>query len=86
MSKSFSLSSYSESSQIIPYYYKSQMNMTGEDITIVTLVTRNRIPNLARLATQYQGTNRLFSFHILVKTITITLLARSYFHHYSYLR
>jgi len=56
LSKSFSLSSYSEQSQIIPYYYKSAMNMTGEDITIVTLVTRNRIPNLARLATQYQGT------------------------------
>ncbi|CAO3638320.1 unnamed protein product [Mucor fragilis] len=55
LSKSFSLSSYSEQSQIIPYYYKSAMNMTGEDITIVTLVTRNRIPNLARLATQYQG-------------------------------
>ncbi|KAI9334633.1 glycosyl-transferase for dystroglycan-domain-containing protein [Pilaira anomala] len=55
LSKSFSLSSYSEQSQIIPYYYKSEMNMTGEDITIVTLVTRNRIPNLARLATQYQG-------------------------------
>ncbi|RCI06701.1 hypothetical protein CU098_001147, partial [Rhizopus stolonifer] len=55
LSKSFALSSYSEQSQIIPYYYKSELNMTGEDITIVTLVTRNRIPNLARLATQYQG-------------------------------
>ncbi|KAG2203267.1 glycosyl-transferase for dystroglycan-domain-containing protein [Mucor mucedo] len=55
LSKSFSLSSYSEQSQIIPYYYKAELNLTGEDITIVTLVTRNRIPNLARLATQYQG-------------------------------
>lgn len=55
LSKSFSLSSYSDQSQIIPYYYKAEQNMTGEDITIVTLVTRNRIPNLARLATQYQG-------------------------------
>jgi hypothetical protein len=41
--------------------------MTGEDITIVTLVTRNRIPNLARLAAQYQGTTKL----LLVITITI---------------
>lgn len=55
LSKSFSLSSYSEQSQIIPYYYMAEQNLTGEDITIVTLVTRNRIPNLARLATQYQG-------------------------------
>ncbi|KAI8987012.1 glycosyl-transferase for dystroglycan-domain-containing protein [Pilobolus umbonatus] len=55
LSKSFSLSSYSEQSQIIPYYYKSQWNSPGEDITIVTLITRNRIPNLARLAAQYNG-------------------------------
>ncbi|KAI9485408.1 MAG: glycosyl-transferase for dystroglycan-domain-containing protein [Benjaminiella poitrasii] len=55
LSKSFSLSSYSDESQIIPYYYKSDLNTTGEDITIVTLVTRNRIPNLSRLATKYQG-------------------------------
>lgn len=55
LSKAFSSSSYSEQSQIIPYYFKAEQNMTAEDITIVTLVTRNRIPNLARLATQYQG-------------------------------
>ncbi|KAI8371077.1 glycosyl-transferase for dystroglycan-domain-containing protein [Blakeslea trispora] len=55
LSKSFALSSYSEQSQIVPYYYKAEFNTTEEDITIVTLVTRNRIPNLARLATQYQG-------------------------------
>ncbi|KAI7904407.1 glycosyl-transferase for dystroglycan-domain-containing protein [Cokeromyces recurvatus] len=55
LSKSFSLSSYSEESQIIPYYYKSQINFMDEDITIITLVTRNRIPNLSRLATKYQG-------------------------------
>lgn len=67
LSKSFSLSSYSEQSQIIPYYYKAELNLTGEDITIVTLVTRNRIPNLARLATQYQGTTIKY-----IKTITTT--------------
>jgi glycosyltransferase-like protein LARGE len=59
LSKSFSLSSYNEQSQIIPYYYKSDANITGEDITIVTLVTRNRIPNLSRLAAQYKGKNTI---------------------------
>ena len=56
LSKAFSSSFYNQDSQTIPYYYKAEQNMTGEDITIVTLVTRNRIPNLARLATQYKGT------------------------------
>lgn len=44
--------------------------MTGEDITIVTLVTRNRIPNLARLATQYGG-NTTYPYK---KTITFILI------------
>ncbi|ORE08229.1 hypothetical protein BCV72DRAFT_225360 [Rhizopus microsporus var. microsporus] len=51
-SKSFS---YSGQSKIIPYYYKAEMNLESKDITIVTLVTRNRIPNLARLAKKYKG-------------------------------
>ncbi|KAI8879530.1 glycosyltransferase family 49 protein [Backusella circina FSU 941] len=55
LSKSFSLSSYSDQSLIIPYYYKAEEDFEEKDITIVTLVTRNRIPNLARLATQYKG-------------------------------
>ncbi|KAG1028860.1 hypothetical protein G6F25_012374 [Rhizopus arrhizus] len=52
LSKSFS---YSGQSKIIPYYYKAEMDMESKDITIVTLVTRNRIPNLARLAKKYKG-------------------------------
>jgi glycosyltransferase-like protein LARGE len=65
LSKSFSLSSYSDQSHIIPYYYKAEEGFVNQDITIVTLVTRNRIPNLARLATRYKGKKRKFSFFFL---------------------
>ncbi|CAO3686090.1 unnamed protein product [Rhizopus stolonifer] len=52
LSKSFS---YSGQTNMTPYYYKAEMNMQARDVTLVTLVTRNRIPNLARLAKQYRG-------------------------------
>lgn len=73
LSKSFALSSYNEQSQVIPYYYKSSANMTGEDITIVTLVTRNRIPNLSRLATQYQGNYHKRGFGLKIITMPFLL-------------
>ncbi|KAI9277579.1 glycosyl-transferase for dystroglycan-domain-containing protein [Sporodiniella umbellata] len=47
--------SYSGDSDIVPYYYKAQKEVESKDITVVTLVTRNRIPNLARLAKKYKG-------------------------------
>ncbi|KAG1446594.1 hypothetical protein G6F56_009519 [Rhizopus delemar] len=52
LAKSFS---YSGDSRIVPYYYKAEKELESKDITVVTLVTRNRIPNLARLAKKYKG-------------------------------
>ncbi|ORX63135.1 hypothetical protein DM01DRAFT_1331210 [Hesseltinella vesiculosa] len=40
---------------IKPYYYKAQSLIRQQDITLSTLVTRNRFPVLSRLATHYQG-------------------------------
>jgi glycosyltransferase-like protein LARGE len=66
LSKSFS---YSGQSKIIPYYYKAEMDMESKDITIVTLVTRNRIPNLARLAKKYKGNKKTTSVDLFIFSI-----------------
>ncbi|KAF7726329.1 hypothetical protein EC973_008909 [Apophysomyces ossiformis] len=49
------LFSASGSNHVFPYYFKAEKNPIAQDITITTLVTRDRIPNLARLATRYKG-------------------------------
>ncbi|KAI8069538.1 glycosyl-transferase for dystroglycan-domain-containing protein [Gongronella butleri] len=56
MSKLFaeSVSAHSPG-QIKPYFYKAQSLVRQQDITLSTLVTRNRFPVLSRLATHYQG-------------------------------
>ncbi|KAG0169795.1 hypothetical protein DFQ28_002652 [Apophysomyces sp. BC1034] len=52
LSKSFSAAG---SNYISPYYLKAHNEVLAQDITITTLVTRDRIPNLARLAARYKG-------------------------------
>ncbi|ORX61383.1 hypothetical protein DM01DRAFT_1331988 [Hesseltinella vesiculosa] len=42
-------------SDMTPYYYKASTNPRNSDITMATLVTRDRFPVLSRLATNYQG-------------------------------
>ncbi|KAI9321476.1 glycosyl-transferase for dystroglycan-domain-containing protein [Dichotomocladium elegans] len=38
-----------------PYYYRASATFDQEDITMATLVTRNRFPVLSRLASNYRG-------------------------------
>jgi hypothetical protein len=40
---------------VTPYYFKASHIMKVQDITLATLVTRNRFKVLSRLATNYQG-------------------------------
>ncbi|RCH80445.1 hypothetical protein CU098_003973 [Rhizopus stolonifer] len=40
---------------VTPYYFKASHIMKAQDITLATLVTRNRFHVLSRLATNYQG-------------------------------
>ncbi|KAI8969246.1 glycosyl-transferase for dystroglycan-domain-containing protein [Mycotypha africana] len=40
---------------VTPYYFKASHITTSQDITLATLVTRNRFQVLSRLATNYQG-------------------------------
>ncbi|KAI8366566.1 glycosyl-transferase for dystroglycan-domain-containing protein [Blakeslea trispora] len=40
---------------VTPYYFKASHAMEAQDITLATLVTRNRFHVLSRLATNYQG-------------------------------
>ncbi|CAO3652862.1 unnamed protein product [Cunninghamella echinulata] len=42
-------------SDLKPYYFKAKKPVNPKDITLCTLVTRNRFPVLSRLATHYQG-------------------------------
>ncbi|KAI8336690.1 glycosyl-transferase for dystroglycan-domain-containing protein [Chlamydoabsidia padenii] len=42
-------------SDLKPYYYKASHVSNAKDITLSTLVTRNRFPVLGRLASHYQG-------------------------------
>jgi hypothetical protein len=42
-------------STLKPYYYKAQHLVHQKDITLSTLVTRNRFPVLGRLASHYKG-------------------------------
>jgi glycosyltransferase-like protein LARGE len=42
-------------SDLKPYYFKASHIKDAKDITLSTLVTRNRFPVLGRLATHYQG-------------------------------
>ncbi|CAO3675085.1 unnamed protein product [Umbelopsis ramanniana] len=59
MSENFMLSKvFSDAmgpSKVIPYYFKAHNALDSEDITIATLVTRDRFPVLSRLVTHYQG-------------------------------
>jgi len=59
MSENFMLSKvFSDAmgpSKVIPYYFKAKAPFDTEDITIATLVTRDRFPVLSRLVTHYQG-------------------------------
>ncbi|KAI8098907.1 glycosyl-transferase for dystroglycan-domain-containing protein [Halteromyces radiatus] len=42
-------------SNLKPYYFKAHHILNHQDITLSTLVTRNRFPVLGRLASHYQG-------------------------------
>ncbi|CAO3650467.1 unnamed protein product [Cunninghamella blakesleeana] len=42
-------------SNLKPYYFKAKNQINIKDITLCTLVTRNRFPVLSRLASHYQG-------------------------------
>ncbi|KAI9306929.1 glycosyl-transferase for dystroglycan-domain-containing protein [Cunninghamella echinulata] len=42
-------------SDLKPYYFKAKKPVNPKDITLCTLVTRNRFPVLSRLASHYQG-------------------------------
>lgn len=44
---------------VTPYYFKASAEMKSQDITLATLVTRNRFKVLSRLASNYKG-NTLF--------------------------
>lgn len=45
---------------VTPYYFKASHKMKDQDITLATLVTRNRFRVLSRLASNYKG--KLFFF------------------------
>ena len=63
MNKAFSQSL--QPTNIVPFYYRSskssERHPSYEDISIATLVTRNRFVVLAKLARKYQGTHFPFS-------------------------
>lgn len=40
---------------VTPYYFKASHIVKTQDITLATLVTRNRFHVLSRLATNYKG-------------------------------
>lgn len=40
---------------VTPYYFKASLKMKAQDITLATLVTRNRFRVLSRLASNYKG-------------------------------
>lgn len=42
-------------SNLTPYYRRGQALFETDDITLSTLVTRNRFPVLSRLASHYRG-------------------------------
>lgn len=44
---------------ITPYYFKASKINNQEDITLATLVTRNRFAVLSRLATNYKGNTNM---------------------------
>lgn len=43
-------------SNLKPYYRRASVSVEKNDITMATLVTRNRFKVLSRLATHYKGT------------------------------
>jgi glycosyltransferase-like protein LARGE len=53
LSKAFALSM--QPNKIVPFFYKATGNFDKEDITITTLITRNRFKVFARLVQEYQG-------------------------------
>ncbi|SAL97278.1 hypothetical protein [Absidia glauca] len=53
MSKIFS--DAMQPSQLTPYFYKARQPIVGSDITMATLVTKDRFPVLSRLASNYKG-------------------------------
>jgi glycosyltransferase-like protein LARGE len=53
LSKAFAQSM--QPNEIVPFFYKATGNFDKEDITITTLITRNRFKVFARLVQEYQG-------------------------------
>ena len=45
-----------------PFFYQGTEISENDDITMATLVTRNRFKVLSRLASHYQGKKKLKSF------------------------
>lgn len=45
-------------SNLQPYFYRAKAEFEADDITMATLVTRNRFPVLSRLATHYKGSQK----------------------------
>ncbi|KAG2232995.1 hypothetical protein INT48_001058, partial [Thamnidium elegans] len=65
---------------VTPYYFKASHKMKDQDITLATLVTRNRFRVLSRLASNYKGPISA-AIHVLdddEKTATIKELAKIY--------
>lgn len=48
---------------MIPFFYRAKTQFDQEDITMATLVTRNRFPVLARLASNYKGKTWTLASH-----------------------
>ena len=66
-------------SNLTPYFFRAKANFDKEDITMTTLVTRNRFPVLSRLATNHKGKKNLFSFDYKIKLRPMMAVPRPHF-------
>lgn len=69
LSKTFTQSLHP--TKIIPYYYRASLNVDQNDVTITTLVTRNRFKVLKQLVERYQG---MSSSNLDASYLTVTSL------------
>jgi glycosyltransferase-like protein LARGE len=64
LSKAFAQSM--QPNKIVPFFYKATGDFDKEDITITTLITRNRFKVFARLVQEYQGERNDFHLNLFV--------------------
>jgi hypothetical protein len=74
LSKAFSTSLHP--SKIIPYYYRATSQFDKDDITVITLITSNRLPVFARMVRQYQGQYRWVNQQALTHSFQRSCLRR----------